>query len=144
MPLTMSQSMAKSLQLLDLIAQGHHKLADLVHVSGMPKSTVYRLAGVPPQEWLGSPFRMGDQTIHTWSQMTGIVKENPDRQLSMEVLREGRRISLTVTPAGEQTMVNGQSVEVGKIGISGPGRGCLASMPGQRRLRGGESDVTAA
>ena len=67
------------------------------------------------------------QTIHTWSQMTGIVKESPDRQLHVEVLREGHRISLTVTPSVEKAMVNGQSVEVGKIGISGPGRSIMRS-----------------
>ena len=67
------------------------------------------------------------QTIHTWSQMTGIVKENPNRQLQLEVLREGHRVSLTVTPSAEKAMVNGQSVEVGKIGISGPGRSIMRS-----------------
>jgi regulator of sigma E protease len=67
------------------------------------------------------------QTIHTWSQMTGIVKENPNRQLQVEVLREGQRVSLTVTPSGEKTMVNGQSIDVGKIGISGPGRSIMRS-----------------
>ncbi len=66
-------------------------------------------------------FKIEDQTIHTWSQMTGIVKESPNRQLQVEVLREGRRISLTVTPSAEKATVNGQSVEVGKIGIAGPG-----------------------
>ncbi len=68
-----------------------------------------------------------DQTIHTWSQMTGIVKENPNRDLHVEVLREGRRVSLTVTPAAEKTTVNGHPVEVGKIGISGPGRSVMRS-----------------
>jgi regulator of sigma E protease len=67
------------------------------------------------------------QTIHTWSQMTGIVKENPNHQLQIEVLREGHRISLAVTPSAEKTMSNGQSVEVGKIGISGPGRSIMRS-----------------
>jgi regulator of sigma E protease len=67
------------------------------------------------------------RTIHTWSQMTGIVKENPNRQLQVEVLRDGHRVSLTVTPSAEKTMVNGQSVEVGKIGISGPGRSIMRS-----------------
>lgn len=66
-------------------------------------------------------------TIHTWSQMTGIVKENPSHPLKIEVLREGQRIPLTVTPSAEKTMVNGQSVEVGKIGISGPGRSIMRS-----------------
>ncbi len=67
------------------------------------------------------------QTIHTWSQMTSIVKENPNRQLQVEVLREGHRVSLTVTPSAEKAMVNGQSIEVGKIGISGPGRSIMRS-----------------
>jgi len=67
------------------------------------------------------------QTIHTWTQMTGIVKENPNRQLQVEVLREGHRVSLTVTPSAEKATVNGQSVEVGKIGISGPGRSIMRS-----------------
>lgn len=67
------------------------------------------------------------QTIHTWSQMTGIVKESPNRQLQVEVLREGHRISLSVTPTVEKTMVNGQSVDIGKIGISGPGRSIMRS-----------------
>ncbi len=65
--------------------------------------------------------KIQDQTIHTWSQMTGIVKESPNHQLQVEVLREGHRVSLTVTPSAEKTTVNGQSVEVGKIGIAGPG-----------------------
>ncbi|MEO5956366.1 MAG: RIP metalloprotease RseP [Nitrospiraceae bacterium] len=67
------------------------------------------------------------QPIHTWSQMTGMVKESPSHPLKIEVLREGHRIPLTVTPSAEKTMVNGQSVEVGKIGISGPGRSIMRS-----------------
>jgi len=66
-------------------------------------------------------------TIHTWSQMTGIVKESPNRQLQVEVLREGHRISLAVTPSVEKAIVNGQSVDIGKIGISGPGRSIMRS-----------------
>ena len=66
-------------------------------------------------------------TIHTWSQMTGIVKESPNRQLQIEVLREGHRVSLAVTPSVEKAMVNGQSVDIGKIGISGPGRSIMRS-----------------
>ena len=71
--------------------------------------------------------KIEDQTIYTWSQMTGIVKENPNRELHIEVLREGHRIPLTVTPSAEKTMVNGQSVDIGKIGISGPGRSIMRS-----------------
>ncbi len=66
-----------------------------------------------------------DQEIHTWSQMTGLVKESPNRALRFEVLRDGARVSLIVTPAAEKTTVNGQPVEIGKIGISGPGRSII-------------------
>jgi regulator of sigma E protease len=82
----------------------------------------------------GSPamaagFKEGDRVIsiegrdiRTWSQMTGLVKENPNRPLRFEVIRGDQRLSLTVTPAAEKVVLNGKPVEVGKIGISGPGR----------------------
>ncbi len=74
--------------------------------------------------------KIEDQEIHTWSQMTSLVKESPNRPLRFEVLRDGARVSLTVTPAAETAMVNGQTVEIGKIGISGPGRAIIrASNP---------------
>ncbi|MBI4400984.1 MAG: RIP metalloprotease RseP [Nitrospirae bacterium] len=87
----------------------------------------------------GSPamaagFRDGDrvvsiegQEIHTWSQMTGFVKENPNRPLHFQVKRGEQLLSLTVTPAAEKTVVGGKTVEVGKIGISGPGRSIIRS-----------------
>lgn len=85
----------------------------------------------------GSPamaagFKEGDrvvtidgQAIHTWSQMTGIVKESPNHPLKVEVSREGRIIPLTVMPALEKVSVNGKAVEIGKIGVSGPGRSLI-------------------
>ncbi len=87
----------------------------------------------------GSPaaaagFQPGDRVvniegraIHTWSQMTSLVKDNPNKALRVEVLRDGHRTALTVTPAPDKAVVNGESVEVGKIGISGPGRSLIRS-----------------
>jgi regulator of sigma E protease len=90
----------------------------------------------------GSPamaagFKEGDrvvaiegQAIHTWTQMTGIVKDSPNRPLRVDVNRDGHIVSLTVTPALEKTSVNGKPVEIGKIGVSGPGRSLIrASNP---------------
>ncbi|SLM48787.1 Peptidase M50 [Nitrospira japonica] len=68
-----------------------------------------------------------NQPIYTWSQMTGLVKDHPNQPLHLEVVRESRRMPLTVTPSGEKTTVNGRQVEVGKIGISGPGRSVMRS-----------------
>ncbi len=106
--------------------------------------TVYRLGTeeTPPvitSVMAGSPamaagFEPGDrvvsietQPIHTWSQMTGFVKENPRKPLHVEVEREGHLVNLTVTPLADKTTVDGKTVEVGKIGISGPGRSVLRS-----------------
>ncbi len=90
----------------------------------------------------GSPamaagFRDGDrvltiegQEIQTWSQMTGFVKDSPNRPLHFQVQREGLIVPLVVTPAADKTTVDGKTVEIGKIGISGPGRSIIrASNP---------------
>ncbi len=66
-------------------------------------------------------------SIYTWAQMTAHVREHPETPLKFEVLREGTRATLTVTPASEKLTVNGQASEVGKIGISGPGRSLMRS-----------------
>jgi len=68
---------------------------------------------------------IGGQPIHTWSQMTGIVKESPNRPLKIEVNRNGQVVALTITPALEKVSVSGKSVEIGKIGVSGPGRSLI-------------------
>ncbi len=85
----------------------------------------------------GSPamaagFREGDrvvaiegQAIHSWAQMTGLVKERPNRPLKVDVNRDGQVVTLTVTPALEKAVVNGKAVEIGKIGVSGPGRSLI-------------------
>lgn len=90
----------------------------------------------------GSPamaagFRDGDrvltiegQEIRTWSQMTSFVKDSPNRPLHFQVQREGLIVPLVVTPAADKATVDGKTVEVGKIGISGPGRSIIrASNP---------------
>ena len=68
--------------------------------------------------------------IQTWSEMTIIVKESANRPLQFTILRDGSQMSLTVTPAADHAVINGKSTEVGKIGISGPGRSLVkASGP---------------
>lgn len=70
---------------------------------------------------------MEGEPIYTWAQMTTHVKEHPQKPLRVDVLRNGQRVPLTVTPTAEKVTVNGQTVEVGKIGISGPGRSLMRS-----------------
>lgn len=67
------------------------------------------------------------QAVYTWTQMTAQVKEHPQQPLRVDVLRNGQRQTLTVTPSSEKVTVNGQAMEIGKIGISGPGRSLMRS-----------------
>ncbi len=62
--------------------------------------------------------RIDGHEIFTWSQMTAIVRESPNKPLQFEVLRMGAPVTVTVTPMGEKTTVDGKPAEVGKIGIS--------------------------
>ncbi|MBD0305417.1 MAG: RIP metalloprotease RseP [Nitrospiraceae bacterium] len=89
------------------------------------------MAGSPA---MAAGFRDGDrvisiegQPIQTWSQMTTFVKESPHRPLRFEVDRDGQRLSLSVTPTAEKAVVDGKPAEVGKIGVSGPGRSVIRS-----------------
>ena len=90
---------------------------------------------VPGKPAAAAGFREGDRVlsingraIHTWTQMTGLVKDSPGKTLQVDVLRDGHRVSLSVTPLAESATVNGQAVQVGKIGIAGPDRSLMRSV----------------
>ena len=83
-------------------------------------------AVVPGYPAAKAGFQEGDRVVgiegepvQSWSEMTAIVKRNPGRALQFEVLRDGQRVTLTVTPTAETSDVDGQTVREGKIGISG-------------------------
>ena len=81
--------------------------------------------------------QLEDQPIHTWSQMTRIVQKNPGQTMPVQVHRDGRQVSLTVTPAPKKVTRDGKTLEVGKIGIMGPGRSALkATSPLLAPLQG--------
>jgi len=89
---------------------------------------------VPGKPAATAGFKEGDRVlsingapIHTWTQMTALVKDSPGKTLEVDVLREGHRLSLSVTPLAETTTVNGQPVQIGKIGIAGPDRSLMKS-----------------
>jgi len=62
------------------------------------------------------------EPIHTWTQMTQIVRNHPNEPLGLGVLREGYTINLTVTPELYENSKGDRSGPIGKIGIMGPGR----------------------
>jgi regulator of sigma E protease len=62
--------------------------------------------------------RIDGHDIFTWSQMTSLVRESPNKALQFDIVRTGNPLSVTVTPMGEKTTIDGKQVEIGKIGIS--------------------------
>ena len=87
------------------------------------------MAGSPAME---AGFKEGDRVVridgtdvHTWSQMTSVVRDGANRALKVDVTRNGQVLSLTVTPAPEKATVDGKTVEIGKIGISAQSRSIL-------------------
>lgn len=63
------------------------------------------------------------QPIHTWSQMTEMVRNSAGKTLTMKVERRNQTISISITPiAEERTTEEGESQTIGKIGISLSGR----------------------
>ncbi|MBQ27166.1 MAG: RIP metalloprotease RseP [Nitrospiraceae bacterium] len=57
--------------------------------------------------------------IDTWHEMTEIVIENPDHELTIEVERAGGLLNLTVTPRSvEAVSQGGEPILIGQIGIT--------------------------
>lgn len=99
---------------------------------------------VPGKPAAAAGFREGDRivsiegkAIKTWMQMTSLVKDNPGKPLQVDVLRENRRVTLTVTPSAETAKVEGRTVQVGRIGIAGPDRSLMKSQNPLTALYGG-------
>ena len=69
-----------------------------------------------------------DQPIHTWSQMTEIVRNRPGQPLNLKVQRKDHIVSATVTPAPEEVITEeGHPQVIGKIGIMLSGRSVMTS-----------------
>lgn len=68
------------------------------------------------------------QAIHTWSQMTEIVRKQAGQPLKLKVKRKDQIISVTVTPAPREIVSEeGQTQIVGKIGIILSGRSVMSA-----------------
>ncbi|MFO1444866.1 RIP metalloprotease RseP [Bacillus sp. Bva_UNVM-123] len=56
------------------------------------------------------------QSVSTWEDVVGIVKKNPERELSLEIMRDGKKKRVTVIPDLQKTAAG----DIGKIGVSQP------------------------
>ncbi|WP_102275101.1 RIP metalloprotease RseP [Cytobacillus massiliigabonensis] len=57
-----------------------------------------------------------NKPVSTWKEVVGIVQKNPNRELSMEIVRDGKNKEVTVTPDMQKT----EAGDVGKIGVYQP------------------------
>ncbi|WP_080874727.1 RIP metalloprotease RseP [Oceanobacillus timonensis] len=63
--------------------------------------------------------QIGDQSISTWNQFTGIVQESPGEELDLVISRGGTEHELTVVPAEVETVdEKGDPMNIGQIGVT--------------------------
>ncbi|HSJ63698.1 MAG TPA: RIP metalloprotease RseP [Gemmatimonadaceae bacterium] len=60
--------------------------------------------------------------IEAWHELVDVIERSPERSVALDVMRDGERVSLTVTPRTEQEPVPGtdSTRAVGKIGVFYP------------------------
>jgi regulator of sigma E protease len=92
-------------------------------VGGVMPDTPAMAAGLQKDDRI---LKINDTPIATWSQMTEIVRRSAGTPLQVKIERDGRIISLTVTPEGQTlTTPEGKTESVGRIGIKLAGGGTL-------------------
>ena len=104
------------------------------HQQGVLLGTVFKDT---PAEKAG--LRQGDLVVavdqvavDSWDAMTGIIKKNPDRELSFTFVRTGQRSNVAITPAAAMVKdQDGKEEKVGRIGI-GIGDASIRQFRGHR------------
>jgi regulator of sigma E protease len=73
-------------------------------------------------------LQIGDKRINTWNEMTDIVKRSAGKPLPVIVEREGRALTLTISPSSrKERLADGTDIEVGQIGITKANKAILQS-----------------
>lgn len=97
-----------------------------IGIEEMPPTVNSVMPNMPAQV---AGFEDGDRVltiqgepIHTWSQMTSMIRSHPGIPLTVQVDRAGAILTFTVTPEPYQVTEDGRPTTIGKIGITGLGR----------------------
>ncbi len=103
-----------------------------IYVIGIEEAAPVVTSVLPDMPAMAGGLQEGDRIvaiegtpIHTWSQMTKIVRKSANQPLEFRVDRHGAIITLTITPEPHKTIEGDVPVEIGKIGITGPGRSVI-------------------
>ncbi len=79
-------------------------------VNGMPAETAGLLKG---DKVLG----VDDTDVQSWEEMTELIRDGLDREITLKIRRNDEILLLSVTPVPQQTVVDGDIKTVGMIGI---------------------------
>lgn len=92
-------------------------------IQGMPTNKAQMGELVTTGAAYEAGLREGDQvlsidgeSVGTWKEIVAIVQENPGKELTMEIERDGEGMEIAVTPSVEET----EAGEVGRIGVYAP------------------------
>ena len=103
-----------------------------VYLIGIEEAAPVVTSVIPDMPAMDGGLQEGDrivaienEPIHTWSQMTKIVQGSANQPLDFRVDRHGALITVTITPEPFETTEDDLPVEIGKIGITGPGRSII-------------------
>lgn len=61
---------------------------------------------------------LNGQPVRDWNGMTDIIRANPDKPVSIKWQRDGQTMSAEITPQAFTENVDGEEIDVGKIGIT--------------------------
>lgn len=111
-----------------------NKTEEPIYVIGIEEAAPVVTSVMPDMPAMVGGLQDGDriveirgEPIHTWSQMTKIVRGSANQPLEFRVDRHGVFITLTIVPEAHQTTEDDLPIEIGKIGITGPGRSVVRS-----------------
>jgi regulator of sigma E protease len=107
--------MAYGIEIPDLYIHSLPDNEDPKNKDQEPEKTPAQKAGLKPKDKI---LALEGNTITEWSQFNKIIKENPDKNLSLTVLRDGGPVHLTIKPElVEVKDIMGDTLRYGRIGV---------------------------
>jgi regulator of sigma E protease len=71
------------------------------------------------------------QSVQRWDEVLALVSAAPEREIAVDVMRGGERVSLRMTPEAQMvpSPPTGEALRVGRIGVGAPNKPARESIP---------------